>query len=105
MKDQTRHIPKKTKWQPVSKIRLPFKLTRWTVCFAALALIFCAEVSALVIQHAHKNNSKLPSDTTSSASQTDTTHPLNITPTSPQSSPTQPTSPQSTTPTQSSNST
>ena len=47
------HTSKQTKQQPISKIKLPFKLTRWTIFFAVLALIFCAGVSALVIQHIH----------------------------------------------------
>ena len=46
-----RHTTKEIKQQPISKIGLPFKFTRWTIFYAVLALIFCAGVSALVIQH------------------------------------------------------
>ena len=68
-------------------------LTPWTIVFAIIALVFCAEVSALVIQYTHNNGSISPSDTTTSTGQTDTTHPLNVTPTTTQSTPTQSTSP------------
>lgn len=86
MSEQSRHTTRKTKQHSMGKIRLPFKITRWTALIAVLALIFCAGVSALAIQNAHKGSSILPSGTTSSTTQTHTGKPLNTT-----SEPTQPT--------------
>jgi len=47
-------------------------LTPWTILSVALAVIFCAGVSALVIQHVHSSNDKLATDSTASTSQTNT---------------------------------
>lgn len=68
-----------------------FPMTRWTLFFAALALIFCAGVSALVIQHTHKDSTKAQPDTTST-SQTSNSEPLNINTGQTKSAPTQSTS-------------
>jgi hypothetical protein len=56
-----RHVTQKLK--KLSKRFWP--LTPWTVFFAALALIVCAEASALVIHHSHLTASKPPATTTS----------------------------------------
>lgn len=55
-------------------------LTPWTIFFAALAIIFCAGVSALVIQHAHNSNDKLTADSASSTNQTSTNEQPSATP-------------------------
>jgi hypothetical protein len=86
-KKQMRHTFKRTK-QFGSKIGLPFKLTRWTIFFAVLALIFCAGVSALVIKHTrHSAVPKAAASQTAPSSQA----PQTAAPTTP----TQPTSPSS----------
>ncbi len=63
---KARHIVKKIRALP--KRLLP--LTPWTIFFGALALVFCAEVSAIAIQHIHNTAKQVPATSSSTNPQT-----------------------------------
>ena len=86
----TRHITKQIRALP----KRFWPLTLWTIIFAGLTLVICADVSALVIQHVH-NTAKQSHTTTSSAqSQTPNEQPVNPTTISTQNTPAKSTTPQ-----------
>lgn len=78
MKNRIQHTTEESKQWPISKVRVPFKITRWTALIAVLVLLICAGASALVLQQDEKQNSTAPtSEMTSPASQTSNGEPLN----------------------------
>lgn len=101
MKKQTQNTTKQNKRLSGSKIRLPFKLTRWTAIIAVSILLTSADITALVIQRAQNDTIKPSPETTSLSNPTQSSKPQLDT----ASEPTKTTPPQPTTTTQSGNST